>query len=642
MSSASGNWLSRLFNRVSQSKPKHDPAAVPKTIPSFALQPAAPYQKGDFIGQQYRILEILGKGGFGIVYLVYSMESGNFYAMKTFLDEFVTDPEVRKRFHQEASIWVELGCHPYLVRANFVEEISGRLYIGMEYVVPNQEGVNSLEGYLRRRTPDPAQSLRWAIQICLGMEYAFSRGVRAHRDLKPANIMIGQDKIAKVTDFGLAGVVADKLEMHVVSLDPRIATPGVSVHTIAGAGFGTPTHMAPEQFDNAAGCDERSDIYSFGVMLYQMVAGRLPFFANGQDNFWHAMSKLHHEASLPRLDSPLFDILQRCLEKIPERRYQTFQDVRNDLALLLQSRYGEEIIPPPLVEREAWEWINKAFCHSNLGQHQAALECCDQALARNPRNAQAWNNKGGTLQQLDRRQDALRCFDQSMELDPGNALTWANKSTCLDSLGHHDDATRCLDKALELDPNNASIIYNKGVRLIDLGQIDEAISFFDRALLLDPQHVNAWVDKGSCFDRLGRFEEAMLCYDYALRLNPRKKEAWLNKGINYFARKNYNEGLVCFNKALEIDPRYVPAWTRKANTLDNLEHYGEAVRCYQKALQLDPQDAFAWIGKAMAEDQLDHLPEAAQCYKQFLSLATAQYGNLIEFARQRVQELGEE
>jgi len=156
-------------------------------------QPGVPYKKGDFIGQKYEVYGVLGVGGFGIVYLVYSIDSqgtGAVYALKTFRDEYLADQKERKRFHQEASVWVELGRHPYLVRANFVLEVTGRLYIGMEYIAPNEQGLNSLEGYLQQRPPDLAQSLRWAIQVCHGMEYACSKGVRAHRDLKPANILI--------------------------------------------------------------------------------------------------------------------------------------------------------------------------------------------------------------------------------------------------------------------------------------------------------------------------------------------------------------------------------------------------------------------------------------------------------------------
>lgn len=129
------------------------------------------------------------------------------HAMKTFRDEYLADAQARERFRREASVWVDLERHPYLVRAYFVEEVAGRLFIAMEYIAPDEHGINTLEGYLRQSPPDLAQSLRWAIQFCHGMQYAYSKGIRCHRDIKPANIMIGQDKTVRITDFGLAGAL---------------------------------------------------------------------------------------------------------------------------------------------------------------------------------------------------------------------------------------------------------------------------------------------------------------------------------------------------------------------------------------------------------------------------------------------------
>ncbi|MCJ7530754.1 MAG: protein kinase, partial [Anaerolineales bacterium] len=386
MSSFFGNWFGKSRKKASQ--PEQKPRAAPKPAPGADHQTGVPYKKGDFIGQKYQVYGVLGVGGFGIVYLVYSQETGDVYALKTFRDEYLADQEVRKRFHQEASVWVELERHPYLVRASHVDEVAGRLYIAMEYIAPNEQGLNSLEGYLQRRPPDLAQSLRWAIQVCHGMEYVYSKGVSAHRDLKPANILISQDGTAKISDFGLAAVLSASATMPGIHLSIQQGRIGLSGQTMAGIGFGTPTHMPPEQFENAVGCDERSDIYSFGIVLYQMAAGgRLPFLApmprDGSEQamagFWRAMQRLQREAPVPRLDSPLFLILQRCLEKEPGKRYPTFSELQKDLEPLLRHETGEMISPPQLKELEAGEWNNKGLSLNSLGRYEEAIRCLDQA-----------------------------------------------------------------------------------------------------------------------------------------------------------------------------------------------------------------------------------------------------------------------
>ena len=578
-----------------------------KPTPEQGLQLAAPYKKGDFIGQNYEVRGILGKGGFGVVYLVYLHETSEVYALKTFKDEYLADQEVRKRFQKEASVWVELGRHPYLVRAIAVAEVSGRLYIEMEYIAPNEEGLNSLEDYLRRQPPDLAQSLCWAIQICHGMEYAYSKGLRAHRDLKPANIMITQDKTAKITDFGLAGVLSESLATRFAGLSTQPGRFSPSGQTMLGTGFGTPTHMAPEQFDNAADCDERSDIYSFGIVLYQMAAGgQLPYLAPMGADFWQAMRQLHRESPVPRLDSPLFAIIQRCLEKSPAKRYQTFKDVREDLEPLLRHQTGEVIIPPQLKELEAWEWNNKGGSLNSLGRYEEAILCYDQALELDPRCIAAWNNKGSSLYNLESYQEALNCCDKALELDPRHEVAWYSKGNSLHGLGRNEEAILCYDQALELDLRDAAAWDNKGVSLHSLGRDEEAIRCLDKALELDPCYVNAWNNKGGSLDSLGRYEEAIRCCD----------------------------------KALELDPRYAAAWNSKGNSLGSLGRDEEAVRCYDKVLELDPRYLVAWFNRALAEDELSQWREAALSYQQFLALAQAQAVEQIEYAHKRLRELG--
>src|SRR5438093_6492688 len=129
------------------------------------------YREGDRIGQQYRVLRILGRGGFGVVYLVSSLESGFVCALKTFRDEYLQEKKTRDRFRQEAGVWVDVGEHPNLVRAYLAHEIEGRLHVAMEYVAPNEKGLNSLQGYLDSQPPNLEETLHWSVQFCNGMEH---------------------------------------------------------------------------------------------------------------------------------------------------------------------------------------------------------------------------------------------------------------------------------------------------------------------------------------------------------------------------------------------------------------------------------------------------------------------------------------
>ena len=294
----------------------HDDLPVGSTIASFPKDHV--YKPGDMIGQNYEVHSVLGYGGCGIVYLVYSHETRQVYALKTFLDKYMEDPQVRERFRKEAYVWIQLERHPYLVRAHLVDEISGRLYIAMDYIAPNAQGINTLEGFLERRPLTLEQSLRWAIQICYGMEYAYSKGVCAHRDLKPANIMISQEGRAKVTDFGLASIQDTSQSGIDSQLTMHLRNDAKSGKTQMGIGLGTPHYMPPEQFENAVGCDQRSDIYAMGVILFQMASGGqaplMTFTLNDRSPAENmplgmAMWRLNQQIPVPQLNSPFFPLI---------------------------------------------------------------------------------------------------------------------------------------------------------------------------------------------------------------------------------------------------------------------------------------------------------------------------------------------
>src|SRR3972149_4566393 len=573
----------------------------------------APYKKGDFIGQDYEVYDVLGMGGFGIVYLVYFREAESVFALKTFREEYLWDREAQERFKKEAKIWIDLERHPYLVRAYFVDEISGRLFIGLEHIAPGEDGFNSLEGYLRYKPPDLALSLRWGVQFCHGMEYAYSKGIRAHRDIKPANIMIAYDKTLKITDFGIAGAIG-QAKISGVRLDIRNNTVGFACQTVGGRGFGTPTHMPPEQFTNAASCDERSDIYSFGIVLYQMAAGgALPFLPNLPRNnsddehirFWHEMHRLHSLSPVPKLNSPLFPIIQRCLEKEPTKRYRTFAEIRSEFEPLLKRRTGEVVKAPEQKEMGAWEWGEKGFSLVTLGKYQEAIACYDRTLELDPKAEEAWYNKGVALSKLGKHQEAIACYDRAIKVNPRYASAWSGKGSALLDIGKYQEAIICCARAIEINPKHAGAWLNKGVVLANhLGKHQEAIVCCDRAIEINPRFAEAWITKGNALSDLGEHQEAIGCYDRVLEIDPRSAKAWGTKGFILSKLGKHQEAITCYDRTIELDRRNAEAYIGKGTTLSDLGKYQEAIVCYDMAIRINPRDATAWVSKGLAVGNL--------------------------------------
>jgi len=551
--------VERQIGRVTEAKPQR-----------------TPYKKGDFIGKKYEVYDVLGVGGFGIVYLVYSHEMESVYALKTFSDEYLEDIRTRERFKKEAQVWIDLERHPYLVRAYFVDKISDRLFIAMEYIAPDEQGLNSLDDYLRCRPPDLAQTLRWSIQFCYGMEYAYSKGIRAHRDIKPANIMVGQHKAVKISDFGLAGVISDSKSFTGINTNTQRDISAEAYQTMEGTAFGTPPYMPPEQFENAAGCDKKSDIYSFGIVLYQMASGgKLPFYPDmsvnrGNDVFknWYM---LHCKASIPKMKSPLFPVIQKCLAKEPHKRFRSFKNLQSELEPIFKQLTGEVVKLPEQKEMEAWEW----------------------------------NNKGLSLNRLGKLQEAIACYEKALEIDPLSAKAW----------------------------------YNKGCILSEIGKHQEAIDSYDQALKINPVDVKAWYNKAVVLAEQDKHLEAIDCYDQALKINPKLAEAWNNKGVKLAAISKDEEAIDCYDKALKINRGYASAWNNKGLSLAKLGNHREAIDCYDQALKINPKLAEAWYGKALTEDKLQNNQSAAFSYKRLIELAPAQYKEQIEYARQRLREL---
>ena len=570
------------------------------------------YRNGEWIGGKYEVRDVLGASGFGVVYLVYSREWRKLFALKTFRDEFLEDPTVRNQFRKEARLWIGIGEHPCIVQAHFIDEVDGRLFVASEFVEADEGGLKSLslDKVLRVGPLDLRTAILWSLDLCWGMEFARFRGIRCHRDIKPSNVLVSRNRGAKISDFGLAGALVAKVQAPKVKVDMLDGQVGLSYQTRQGLGVGTPMYMPPEQFVDASACDERSDIYSFGVTLFQMVEGRLPFLASpprddSEDEgmrFMMDMFLLHCDAPIPVSRTPLSKVLRRCLQKRPEARYQGFEELRKGLLLVLNDTFSATDLPRKVQAlSEAYdeamaratardltvgEWNNKGTSLLVLGHPEDAIHCFNRAIELNPSDAKVWSNKGAALEEMNRSGEALECYERSVGLDPTNAKSWNCMGVCLFLMGRHEQALRCCDRAVQLDPGDGRAWFNRGTNLWKTGRTSEAVDCFRQALLLIPREPKVWKHMGSALMALDQFEEATHSFTQALAIDPQDAEAWHEKGYALACQERYEEALPCLQKALEIDAKIVLAWFQKGILEDTLGHTALAVESFRKFLLL--------------------------------------------------------
>ena len=262
--------------------------------------------KGTMVAH-YRISEKIGTGGMGEVYLAEDTKLNRKVALKFLADQFFSDQYARNRFTREAQA-VAAMYHPNIVSIYEVNEFKSRPYFAMQYV----EG-KSLSDIIKGNQLQLSEIIRLAIQICEGLQAAHNKGI-VHRDIKPSNILIDKDGRARILDFGLA----------------RIR--GMETLTRTGTTMGTLYYMSPEQVQ-AKETDLRSDIFSFGVVLYEMITGKRPFGGDSDAAILHAITYDEVEP-LARFKSGVTDKLQqivnKALQKEQSLRYQTAADMLAD------------------------------------------------------------------------------------------------------------------------------------------------------------------------------------------------------------------------------------------------------------------------------------------------------------------------
>jgi tetratricopeptide (TPR) repeat protein len=502
------------------------------------------------------------------------------------------------------------------------------------------------------------ESLMLATQICDGMAYIGKQlGSFVHRDLKPENVLVKHDqrfdidtrRVVKITDLGLAKALDEYEDDTAASGTSEGSKTALSTPT--GFPLGSHYYMSPEQRIHAKSARVTSDIYSFGIMLFEM----LTVAKDAKSPQWHnLMQRLAEELPenrelTPRSINPyipeaLDRMVMKCLERAPENRYPDFSTLRFVLRQVTETiGYGVEPVQirftgdrsdldllfdraTSLANLDSYEeagdyldeviqldpnipepWVNKGLALFYQGQIEAALECIDKALEIDPKHPHALTCKGMYYERIDDPYEAIRNYDLAIQADPKFADPLINKGGVLSNLGRLDEAIGALDAALKLQPKNEQALQFKGITLEKMERYFEALDCLERALAVDPMNSTTLYEMGQCYFSMGRVDQAEQHYLKSAEITP-SPDAYFNIAVCAMKRDDFARAIDYLDKALELRPSYArakelkqiclrltspEAYLNEAVSAMELGDFAKAVEYLDTVLELCPSHARA-------------------------------------------------
>ena len=483
---------------------------------------------------------------------------------------------------------------------------AGTPYISMEWI--DGRPLSSLIGTSEFRDLD--SQLAIAVQVAEGLAVAHGHGI-VHRDIKPGNVMVTRDRHVKIVDFGLAKPVVSSAG------SPEDTTKTLSEElTREGHILGTVAYMSPEQA-MAKTLDARSDIFSFGTMLYEMVTGRRPFrgdnpatiFAKILDSEPESLETIN-----PSLPPELARVVRRCLRKNPEERYN---DTR-DLVVALKDLRGATTSSRPVMAAapvrrpRAWWPIVAAVCATLflavvavrwLGPASKEITPPNPAVAPAiDARALGYYNRGlhlmrdeGNPTSLD---EAIQNFDHALRISTDWALAWAalGEAYWLRSWkdaepAYREEAEAAVAKAYALGPKLPEVLVARGLGLYLSGDYQGAEADLAAAVKAKPELGIAWAYLGLACGKQNQYVEGIAAVWKAIELEPLNYKFRTYLGIFHEMSQEYDEALEAHRKATELEPRAFSAWNNLGGTLMLKNRFDEAIPALEQALKIEERSA---------------------------------------------------
>ncbi len=477
----------------------------------------------------YQILEQIGKGGMGIVYKANDLKLERTVAIKVLTPEAMSDAVSLERFLREARAAAKLN-HPNITTIYAIEEVEDTIFIAMEYILGP-----TLSQLMGERSLTLEQILDIAIQIAQGLEEAHRQNV-IHRDIKPDNIMRSETGRIKIMDFGLAKIR------------------GQSRLTRDGFSMGTIDYMSPEQInhEHEHEVDQRSDLFSYGTLLYEMITGNLPFKGDHDWAVLYAILNNEPEPIAENIIPKVFETLVfKCLKKNPQQRYQSSQEIIRDLIGIQQQYFRTQ--PLPISRRLNWWWVSAIGGLILL--IIAGLFLWGPFAGPSPKTL---NNQAVELLKQHQFSLAKSKLHAAIQRDSAFSSAWSNLAMAFYFENQIDSTIYFAAQALKTDSTNV-IAYSILGRAYELQeQFEQAIQIYRQAIKRDSLFIEAYINAGSLLIMQDQMEPALTLLTIAIRKskNPTEK-AYISKhlGIIYFQKQQYTEAVAYFRQALHLFPK---------------------------------------------------------------------------------------